>query len=92
MGKNLIDGAFYTILLELEESFPDLGLKKSRPADVGIRPPRITEIFVKDMKKRLVVDEFWAVVLIELLQVLEDFVSNIFNKACIIPKVVKPCL
>ena len=92
MGKDFIDGAFHAVFLELEERLPDLGLKEGCPADVSIGSSRITQIFVEDMKKGLVVDELRAVVLIELFQVLEDFVFDIFNKVCIIPKVVKPCL
>src|SRR4030042_3782416 len=92
MGEDFIDSAFYTVFLELEKGLPDIGLKQSSSTDISIGPSCVSQIFVKDVKKRFVVNEFRAVVLIELFQVLEDFVFNIFNKTCIIPKVIEPCL
>jgi hypothetical protein len=81
MGEDFIDGAFSAVFLELKERLPDLAFKERCPPDLGICLSRISQVFIKDMKKRLVVDEFRAVLLIELLQVLEDFISYILNKA-----------
>ena len=69
---DLVDGAFDAVFLELEQSFPDLGVDDGGLVEqrgVGFLPGQEA---LEDVVERLEVDEFWRVIDVKLLRVASE--------------------
>ena len=90
MRQDFVDCPFYAVLLETVERVPDLRIHQLRRCVQEYPPLLIAQVPLKEMIKRLVVDEFRRVILIELIKVGQNFILNIHHLFFIIPKFIKP--
>ena len=90
MRVDLMNRAFHSILLKIEQSFPDIRVDNCglfEEGCVGFLPQDET---FEDVKKCFEIDEVRRVIDIELFKISQYFIFDIRNKCFIVPDFIKP--
>ena len=85
MGVDFVDGAFGAVFLELKQGFPDVGA-----GDGGVFKKLLLllltrEVFLKDVKQGLEVNELGRMVHVELGQVVQNLAFHVFHQRAVLP-------
>ena len=90
MLQDLVNCAFDAVTLKLEQCLPNLGI---HDFDVLVEQSAfflISKEILEDVVKRFEIDEFWRVILVELVEVEQNILLHIGDNGGVVPQFVEP--
>ena len=92
MPQDLVDCAFCSVLLKLEERLPDSAIKQRCFPQFIIGLPGLAQELFKQVVERLVVDELGRMVDVKLLEMTQDVFLDVLYQLLIAPYLAEPLL